>query len=47
MAAAGIIGHRPTRSARSPKGIFAAIATNERRLIIIPSSKVEAPLAVM
>ena len=28
MAAAGIIGHRPTRSARRPNGIFAAIGSD-------------------
>ena len=47
IATAGIIGHLPTRSASMPRGILAAIATKDRRLIIIPSSKVVAPFCVM
>lgn len=41
------MGHLPTRSASMPRGILAAIATKDRRLIIIPSSKVVAPFCVM
>jgi len=46
-ATAGIIGHLPTRSANMPRGILTAIATKDRRLIIIPSSKALAPFCVM
>lgn len=42
-----MIGHLPMRSASMPNGILAAMATNDRRLIIIPSSKVVAPFCMM
>ncbi len=42
-----MIGHLPIFSANMPKGIFAAIAVKDRRLMIMPSSKVVAPFSVM
>jgi hypothetical protein len=42
-----MIGHLPMRSASMPKGILAAMATKDRMLIIIPSSKVDAPFCMM
>ena len=47
IATAEIMRHLLTRSASMPKGILAAIATKDRRLIIIPISKVLAPFCVM
>ena len=43
----GMIDHLPTRSANMPKGILAAIAVKDKRLIITPSSKVVAPFSTM
>lgn len=43
MATAGMMDHLPTCSARMPKGIFAAIAVKDRRLMITPSWSVVAP----
>jgi hypothetical protein len=42
-----MIDHLPTRSANMPKGILAAMAVKDKRLIIIPSSKVVAPFSTM
>jgi hypothetical protein len=42
-----MMGQRPIFSASMPRGIFAAMATKDRRLIIIPSSSVVAPFSVM
>lgn len=47
IATAEIMRHLPTRSASMLRGIFAAMATKDRRLIIIPSSRVVAPFCMM
>jgi len=41
------MGHLPIFSARMPMGIFAAMAVKDRRLMIIPSSRVVAPFSLM
>lgn len=47
MATIGMMGHLPTFSDSMPKGIFAAMAVKDSRLIIVPSSRVVAPLCMM
>ena len=47
MVTVGMMGHLPTFSASTPRGILVAMAVKERRLIIIPSSRVVAPFSVM
>ena len=46
MATAGMMGHLPIFSDSMPRGIFAVMAVKDRRLIIIPSSRVVAPFCL-
>ena len=47
MATVGMMGNLPILSDNMLRGIFAMMAVKDRRLIIVPSSRVVAPFCVM